>query len=77
MAASGITVPLSGNSDIDGLMASGAQRWNTGNLTYSFPTSASRYDYDGPPADQGEPDDGFQPLPLTMQASTPTCDSPR
>jgi len=61
MAATGITVPLSGNSDIDGLMASGAQRWNTGNLTYSFPASASFYAYDG------EPDEGFVQLPLTLQ----------
>lgn len=47
MAATSQPFSPSGNRDIDGL--TGGERWNTGNLFYSFPTRASAYSYDGEP----------------------------
>ena len=59
MAATSQTFSPSGNPDVDGL--TGGQRWSTGNLFYSFPTSASAYSYDG------EPDQCFQAVTLELK----------
>ena len=52
MAASSRPVTESGDGDIDALLW--GAKWSTGNLFFSFPTSATLYSYDG------EPDQGFQ-----------------
>jgi serralysin len=55
MAAGTKTISFSGNTDIDALIENDTADpttpiiWNTGNLTYSFPTSASVYSYSGEP----------------------------
>ncbi|HTF72135.1 MAG TPA: M10 family metallopeptidase C-terminal domain-containing protein, partial [Edaphobacter sp.] len=65
MAAGTKIIPLSGNSDIDALVqndfnSSGVITtvWNTGNLTFSFPGSASFYNYSG--TGSNEPSQTFQ-----------------
>jgi serralysin len=52
MAATSKSVSNSGDGDIDALLW--GSKWSTGNLFFSFPTSATVYSYDG------EPDQGFQ-----------------
>jgi serralysin len=55
MAAGSKTISLSGNDDIDALLQNNSADftapiiWDTGTLTYSFPTSASVYSYSGEP----------------------------
>jgi serralysin len=45
--ASPVSVSDSGNPDIDALLT--GYKWNSTDLTFSFPTSASQYSYDGEP----------------------------
>jgi serralysin len=45
--ASPVSVSDSGDPDIDALLT--GFQWNSTNLTFSFPTSASQYSYDGEP----------------------------
>lgn len=54
-------VSASGNQDIDGQLSS--VKWNTQNLTFSFPTSGSYYGY------SGEADSGFEVLNATQQTT--------
>ena len=66
MAAGTKTIAFSGNGDIDALLddylsKSGTPTiWNTGNLTFSFPDSASFYDYSG--TGSSEPSQNFQAI---------------
>ena len=54
MAATSRPVSESGDGDIDALLW--GAKWSTGNLFFSFPTSATQYSY------SGEKDQGFQQL---------------
>ena len=58
MAATGKSVTPSGITDIDALLA--GSEWSTGNLTFSFPSSASFYNYSG--TNSSEPSQGFQAI---------------
>src|SRR6266481_1214236 len=57
MAAGIKSISFSGDGDIDALLENHTDTngvtspiiWNTGNLTFSFPTSASVYSYSGEP----------------------------
>lgn len=66
MAAGTKVIQPSGNSDIDALIQNDFNStdvittvWNTGNLAFSFPGSASFYNYSGS-NDSNEPSEGFQ-----------------
>ena len=48
------------NADIDAILS--MSQWDATNLTFSFPTSVSRYTYDGEP-------DGFQAATIDLQAA--------
>src|SRR5712691_11738027 len=67
MAAGIKTISLSGDGDIDALLGNNTKDatspivWNIGNLTYSFPTSASVYSYSGEPGQQ------FQAFPANLE----------
>src|SRR6476660_1939185 len=63
MAATSVSVSVSGITDIDAELW--GAKWNTGKLTFSFPTSASFYHY---PAGQ-EPDHAFQALGAVAQTA--------
>ena len=54
MAATSRSVSESGDGDIDALLW--GAKWSTGNLFFSFPTSANQYSY------SGEPGQGFRQL---------------
>ena len=54
MAATSRSVSESGDGDIDALLW--GAKWSTGNLFFSFPTSANQYSY------SGEKGQGFQQL---------------
>lgn len=56
------SVSDSGDGDIDALLS--GSRWSTGNLTFSFPTSATSYSY------SGEPQQGFVAFPTELKAAT-------
>jgi serralysin len=69
------TIPLSGNGDIDALLQDHSTGstftptiWNTGNLTISFPTSASFYNYAG--TGSNEPGQNFQEITATGSLSS-------
>ena len=55
------SVTRPGIQDIDALLE--GSRWNTGNLTFSFPARASFYGY------SGEPDNGFAPIASELQTA--------
>jgi len=57
--ATGVNVSDSGNLDIDALLS--GSKWNSGALTFNFPTSASRYSY------AGEPDQDFETFTTELQ----------
>src|SRR5262245_40025568 len=62
--ASGVSVSDSGNGDIDALLF--GSKWNSSNLTFSFPTSASRYNY---PSNAGDEPDTFGVLTPELQTA--------
>ena len=64
MATGSVNQPATGDQDVDGVLS--GKKWNTSQISYNFPTSASYYgsNYDG---DNDEPS-GFQPVSASFQA---------
>ena len=60
------SVSPSGNGDIDSVL--GASQWDSGKLTFSFPTSSKAYSYADEP--DAEPGKDFKPFTPELQAAT-------